>query len=117
MKSSPPPAQPQEMQSLRRPPEVSISLWSPTGEFGAVMEGQLNQDDSILKVAVKTMKSESVHACAHMWDPHPLISGPFPVPLRKQKNRKGNSNLAQPQNLSVSGQEMESLPGPSTEGT
>lgn len=25
------------------------------------MEGQLNQDDSILKVAVKTMKSESVH--------------------------------------------------------
>lgn len=45
------------------PPEVSVSLWSPTGEFGAVMEGQLNQDDSILKVAVKTMKSESVHTC------------------------------------------------------
>lgn len=35
------------------------------------MEGQLNQDDSILKVAVKTMKSESAHALAHMWDPHP----------------------------------------------
>lgn len=35
------------------------------------MEGQLNQDDSILKVAVKTMKSESAHARAHMWDPHP----------------------------------------------
>ena len=42
-------------------PEVIVSLWSPVGEFGAVMEGQLNQDDSILKVAVKTMKSEYVH--------------------------------------------------------
>lgn len=29
------------------------------------MEGQLNQDDSILKVAVKTMKSESVHTHVH----------------------------------------------------
>lgn len=53
------------------PREVNVSLQSPTGEFGAVMEGQLNQDDSILKVAVKTMKSESVHTCAHMWDPVP----------------------------------------------
>lgn len=29
-----------------------------SGEFGSVMEGQLNQDDYILKVAVKTMKSK-----------------------------------------------------------
>ncbi|GCB74834.1 hypothetical protein scyTo_0020260, partial [Scyliorhinus torazame] len=28
------------------------------GEFGSVMEGQLNQDDYLLKVAVKTMKSK-----------------------------------------------------------
>ncbi|KAK2088527.1 hypothetical protein P7K49_034434, partial [Saguinus oedipus] len=39
-----------------RPSKVSVSLWPFTGEFGAVMEGQLNQDDSVLKVAVKTMK-------------------------------------------------------------
>lgn len=65
------------------PMHVKVSLWSPTGEFGAVMEGQLNQDDSVLKVAVKTMKSEYVHTCAHMWDPHPLTSGPSPVPLRR----------------------------------
>ena len=60
------------------------------------MEGQLNQDDSVLKVAVKTMKSEYAHTCAHMWDPRPLTSGPSPVPLRRQKNRIGDSNLAQP---------------------
>ena len=47
------------------------------------MEGQLNQDDSVLKVAVKTMKSEYVHTCAPMWEPHPLTSGPSPVPLRR----------------------------------
>ena len=75
---------------------VKVSLWSPTGEFGAVMEGQLNQDDSVLKVAVKTMKSEYAHTCAHTWDPRPLTSGPSPVPLRRQKNRIGDSNLAQP---------------------
>lgn len=57
------------MQSPQAPTEVSVSLLSPTGEFGAVMEGQLNQDDSILKVAVKTMKSESELACPHGWDP------------------------------------------------
>ncbi len=31
------------------------------GEFGSVMEGSLTQEDSVLKVAVKTMKSESIH--------------------------------------------------------
>ncbi len=30
------------------------------GEFGSVMEGSLTQEDSVLKVAVKTMKSESI---------------------------------------------------------
>ena len=65
------------------PMHIQVSLWSPTGEFGAVMEGQLNQDDSVLKVAVKTMKSEYVHTCAPMWEPHPLTSGPSPVPLRR----------------------------------
>lgn len=29
-----------------------------TGEFGSVMEGLLTQEDSVLKVAVKTMKSK-----------------------------------------------------------
>ena len=28
------------------------------GEFGSVMEGLLTQEESVLKVAVKTMKSE-----------------------------------------------------------
>lgn len=42
------------------PSAINVFLLPATGEFGAVMEGQLNQDDSILKVAVKTMKSESV---------------------------------------------------------
>ena len=65
------------------PMHIQVSLWSPTGEFGAVMEGQLNQDDSVLKVAVKTMKSEYVHTCAPMWEPHPITSGPSPVPLRR----------------------------------
>lgn len=68
------------------PSEVSVSLWPPTGEFGAVMEGQLNQDDSILKVAVKTMKSELY---AHIWDPQPLPYAP-----EKEESRKVNSKLA-----------------------
>lgn len=34
---------------------VLISL---LGEFGSVMEGLLTQEESVLKVAVKTMKSE-----------------------------------------------------------
>lgn len=29
-----------------------------SGEFGSVMEGLLNQEEAVLKVAVKTMKSE-----------------------------------------------------------
>lgn len=29
-----------------------------SGEFGSVMEGLLTQEESVLKVAVKTMKSE-----------------------------------------------------------
>ncbi|XP_059939012.1 tyrosine-protein kinase receptor UFO isoform X2 [Mesoplodon densirostris] len=36
--------------------KVALGKTLGEGEFGAVMEGQLNQDDSILKVAVKTMK-------------------------------------------------------------
>lgn len=43
------------------------------------MEGQLNQDDSILKVAVKTMKSEYVNMCVHMQGPVPNPSL-FPIP-------------------------------------
>lgn len=31
---------------------------SSSGEFGSVMEGLLTQEESVLKVAVKTMKSE-----------------------------------------------------------
>lgn len=80
------------------------------------MEGQLNQDDSVLKVAVKTMKSESVHACVHVWDPQLLILDPPPVPLRRQKHRKVSSKLAPPQNLRGSRQEMESMPGTLTIG-
>ena len=75
------------------------------------MEGQLNQDDSILKVAVKTMKSEYVHTCG---TPSPSLD-PFPVPLRRQENKKVNSKLAPPQHLCVSRQEMKSMPGTSTE--
>lgn len=41
------------------------------------MEGQLNQDDSILKVAVKTMKSEYVDVCKQ-WCCSP---SPYPKPL------------------------------------
>ena len=80
------------------------------------MEGQLNQDDSILKVAVKTMKSESMPACAHVWDPRLLALDPSPMPLRRQKHRKVSSKLAPPQNLRVSRKEVESMPGTSTEG-
>uniref|UniRef100_A0A8C0JHX8 AXL receptor tyrosine kinase n=1 Tax=Chelonoidis abingdonii TaxID=106734 RepID=A0A8C0JHX8_CHEAB len=36
--------------------KVALGKTLGEGEFGSVMEGQLNQDDSILKVAVKTMK-------------------------------------------------------------
>ncbi|XP_040832213.1 tyrosine-protein kinase receptor UFO isoform X3 [Ochotona curzoniae] len=36
--------------------KVALGKTLGEGEFGAVMEGQLNQDDSVLKVAVKTMK-------------------------------------------------------------
>uniref|UniRef100_G3UBB0 Tyrosine-protein kinase receptor UFO n=1 Tax=Loxodonta africana TaxID=9785 RepID=G3UBB0_LOXAF len=64
--------------------KVALGKTLGEGEFGAVMEGQLNQDDSVLKVAVKTMKSESVHACTHMWDPHSLTPVFFPMPLRMQ---------------------------------
>ncbi|KAH1181261.1 hypothetical protein KIL84_002195 [Mauremys mutica] len=36
--------------------KVALGKTLGEGEFGSVMEGQLNQDDSVLKVAVKTMK-------------------------------------------------------------
>lgn len=36
---------------------IVFSFLSP-GEFGSVMEGLLTQEESVLKVAVKTMKSE-----------------------------------------------------------
>lgn len=36
------------------------------GEFGSVMEGLLTQEDSVLKVAVKTMKSESKETAASL---------------------------------------------------
>lgn len=70
------------------------------------MEGQLNQDDSILKVAVKTMKSESslcdtcayMHICicihTHHLGPHSLNPHSFPMPLRRQKCRRVNGKLA-----------------------
>lgn len=80
------------------------------------MEGQLNQDDSILKVAVKTMKSESVLACPCGWDPYPITVGLFPMPPTRQKSRKVSSKLALSQNPRVSGQEMESTLGTSKEG-
>lgn len=80
------------------------------------MEGQLNQDDSILKVAVKTMKSESVLTCPHRWDPQPLTLGFFPMSVTRQKSRKASSKLALPQNLRVSRQEVESMLGTSREG-
>lgn len=67
----------------RGPSKVNVFLLPTTGEFGAVMEGQLNQDDSILKVAVKTMKSECVGMCMH-------IAAPVPNPglsLRSGKRR------------------------------
>lgn len=38
-------------------PQIPPTLF-PTGEFGSIMEGQLNQDNCVLKVAVKMMKSE-----------------------------------------------------------
>ncbi|KAM5236975.1 tyrosine-protein kinase receptor UFO isoform 2-T2 [Ctenodactylus gundi] len=36
--------------------KVALGKTLGEGEFGAVMEGQLNQDNSIIKVAIKTMK-------------------------------------------------------------
>lgn len=68
-----------------------------------MMEGQLNQEDSVLKVAVKTMKSESACVCTR--DPSPSL-GLFPVRLRRQESRKVHGKLALPQNLSVSRQEV-----------
>jgi hypothetical protein len=49
------------------------------------MEGQLNQDDSILKVAVKTMKSESVHT--HV-GPSSLAPGLFFMPQGGRRAEK-----------------------------
>lgn len=77
------------------------------------MEGQLNQDDSILKVAVKTMKSESVHTCAHIWDPHPLAS-PSQCPKGGRRAEELTEKLALPQNLRVTKQEMKFMLGTST---
>ncbi len=39
---------------------VMVCVCVCAGEFGSVMEGSLTQEDSVLKVAVKTMKSESI---------------------------------------------------------
>ncbi|KAJ7303960.1 hypothetical protein JRQ81_011475 [Phrynocephalus forsythii] len=42
--------------------KVALGKTLGEGEFGAVMEGQLNQDGAVLKVAVKTMK---IAICTH----------------------------------------------------
>lgn len=52
------------------------------------MEGQLNQDDSILKVAVKTMKSESMPACAHVWEPPSPSPRPFSYAPKEAEAQK-----------------------------
>lgn len=43
---------------LKLHPRHVCVLFVPPGEFGSVMEGLLTQEESVLKVAVKTMKSE-----------------------------------------------------------
>ncbi|GCC20881.1 hypothetical protein chiPu_0019450, partial [Chiloscyllium punctatum] len=47
------------------------------GEFGSVMEGQLNQDDYILKVAVKTMKRVCLQNHENEGFPSPVVILPF----------------------------------------
>ena len=72
--------------------KVALGKTLGEGEFGAVMEGQLNQDDSILKVAVKTMKSEYVQQPRSLTQASSLCSGKYQCSQRENGACARHSN-------------------------
>ncbi len=55
---------------------VCVCVCVCAGEFGSVMEGLLTQEDSVLKVAVKTMKSESIAIAESLKSPAIILIMP-----------------------------------------